>query len=265
MSINASQQGGSVNFRYIRPKHMRMSKGFGWMICCCLLSLAACGQAGKQDVKGIYTYTAPSPDGTGKFFMGREIAPVMGAAGAAWLERPERQQEEKPALAIQNMKLRDTTVVADIGAGTGYYSFAIAKEVPQGKVYAVDIQPEMVDYLNEKKKSAGADNVIVVLGDSTSVKLPPHAIDLAIMVDVYHELEFPYEIIQSIKQSLRDDGRIVLIEYRGEDPAIPIKPLHKTTVKQLVKEFKRHGFKLSSRIESLPIQHYLEFTVSHAR
>ena len=205
----------------------------------------------------IYTFAKPSAGGTGKFYFGREIALVMGAAGAAWLERNERQQEENTALAIDKMKLFDNEVIADVGAGSGYYTFRIAAKAPQGKVYAVEIQEEMIKLLNERKQKENTENVVVVKGNDTSTNLPLNSIDLAIMVDVYHELEYPHEILQSIRQSLKDSGKLLLVEYRGEDTALAIKPLHKTAVAQLNKELGANGFRLLYEGEFLPIQHFL--------
>ena len=205
----------------------------------------------------IYTFAKPSAGGTGKFYFGREIAQVMLAAGAAWLERNERQQEENTALAIDKMNLFNNEVIADVGAGSGYYTFRIAAKAPQGKVYAVEIQNEMIKLLNERKQKENAANVVVVKGNDTSTNLPRNSIDLAIMVDVYHELEYPHEILQSIRQSLKDSGKLLLVEYRGEDTALAIKPLHKTAVAQLNKELGANGFGLLYEGDFLPIQHFL--------
>ena len=189
--------------------------------------------------------------------MGREIAHIMGAAGADWLERDDRDQEENTKMALEKMSLLPDYVVADIGAGTGYYTFKIATKVPQGKVFAVEVQDEMINYLKKRKTQLNSKNVEVVKGSSISVNLPAASIDLAIMVDVYHELEYPHEVLQSLQKALKPTGKILLLEYRGEDPAVAIKPLHKTTVQQLNKEFAANGFTLSYRGGFLPIQHFL--------
>ncbi len=210
----------------------------------------------------IYTYGDTSADGTGKYYFGREIAQVMGAAGAAWLDRDERQQEENTALAIEKMKLSSSDIVADIGAGTGYYSFKLSEKLPQGKVYAVEIQDEMIAALEKRKAALYNRNVTIIKGSHMLPNLPDHSVDLAIMVDVYHELEYPYEMLQSIKKTLKKDGKILLVEYRGEDPAIRIKPLHKTTVAQLSKEMFANGFRLYYKGDFLPLQHFLLYTIA---
>ncbi len=204
-----------------------------------------------------YTFAARSSDGIGKFYLGREISFVMGAEGAEWLERNDRQKEENTNLAIEKMQLSPTSVVADIGAGTGYYTFAITREVPNVKVYAVEIQDEMIKFLNDKKISTSAKTVEVIKGTDQSPNLPDNSIDLAIMVDVYHELAFPHEMLQAIKRSLKSTGAILLLEFRAEDASIGIKPHHKMTTMQAGKEMQANGFKLVYDGEFLPIQHFL--------
>lgn len=204
-----------------------------------------------------YTFSKGSVDGIGKFYMGREIAHVMGASGSDWLERDDRNQEENTNLAIEKISLPANGVVADIGAGTGYYSFKLSAKVPQGKVYAVEIQDEMISFLKNKKAVLKDSIVEIVKSTTLSLNLPDNSIDLAIMVDVYHELQFPAEMLQAIRKALKPAGKILLIEYRGEDPSIPIKALHKTTVAQVSKEMMANGFQLNYKGDFLPIQHFL--------
>jgi ubiquinone/menaquinone biosynthesis C-methylase UbiE len=208
-----------------------------------------------------YVYKSPSSGGTGKFYMGREIAHVMDASGSAWLERATRSKEENTDLMVSSMQLTPDMVLADIGAGTGYYTFRVAKKVPNGRVYAVEIQEELIDALEKKKSEEAFNNVEVVRGDTINVNLPDSTVDLAFMVDVYHELFYPKETLQSIKKSLKPNGKLLLIEYRGEDPEVMIKPLHKTTVAQLTRELEANGFVLDRRVDDMPIQHFLVFKV----
>lgn len=215
--------------------------------------------AQKASPDSNYTYRTPSSGGTGKLYFGREIAQVVGPGSSAWLNRNSRPQEENTQLAIDKIELPATAVIADIGAGTGYYTFQLAPKVPEGKVYAVEIQDEMMAAIESKKKKLNNTNVEIIKGGATSPNLPDSSVDLAIMVDVYHELEFPVEMLQSIKKSLKKDGKLLLIEYKGEDPAVAIRPLHKTTVVQLNRELRANGFKLSYNGQFLPLQHFLLF------
>lgn len=215
--------------------------------------------AQRPATDSVYTYKPATPDGTGKYYKGREIARVMGFEGAAWLERNTREQEENTKKAIAELPITPTSVVADIGAGTGYYTFPIAAKVPQGKVYAVEIQQSAIAYLQQRSKQLNLNNVIVVKGGEKSPNLPDNAIDLAIMVDVYHELSFPHEMLRAIRRSLKKDGKLLLLEYRAEDPAVEIKPLHKTTIAQLNKELNANGFHLKQAGEFMPIQHFLVY------
>ena len=223
-------------------------------------SVCAGQTGGKKQTNppdSVYTWRTATQDGIGKYYMQREIAHVMGAAGSDWLERNDRQKEENSDLAIEKIIIPLNAVVADIGAGTGYYSFKLAAKVPKGRVYAVDIQDEMIQYLSNRKAKLKDSIVEIVKGSAVSPNLPANSLDLALMVDVYHELEFPHEMLQAISRSLKAGGRILLIEYRGEDPAVRIKPLHKTTVAQLNKELNANGFLLDFDGEFLPIQHFL--------
>jgi ubiquinone/menaquinone biosynthesis C-methylase UbiE len=199
------------------------------------------------------------PDGIGKFYMGREIAHVMGHQGANWLERAERIDEERPDAVVKNFNLKSTDVVADIGAGTGYFTFRISPIVKEGKVFAVDIQPEMLALMERRKVKEKADNVITVQGTEQDTKLPAASVDLAFMVDAYHEFSYPREMMQSIVTALKPGGRVVLIEYRGEDPTIQIKRVHKMTVAQVRKELEAVGLKWKETKGFLPYQHFIVF------
>lgn len=200
-----------------------------------------------------------SPDGIGKFYMGREIAKVMGHEGAGWLERPSRETEEKPSRVVNALNLKPTDVVADIGAGTGYFSFRISPLVPEGKVLAVDIQPEMLEIIDLLKKERNITNVEPVLSGVRDLKLPASSVDLALMVDAYHEFAYPREIMEGIVRALKPGGRVVLVEYRGENPFIFIKALHKMTQKQARKEMSAVGLVWLETKDFLPQQHFMVF------
>lgn len=206
-----------------------------------------------------YSYRQPSFDGTGKYYMGREIAQVMGHQGSGWLERPDRATEEQPKKMIAALGLKPTDIVADIGAGTGYISQLLARQVPKGKVLAVDVQPEMIELLKRRIKTSKITNIQTQLGTEQSPELPAASIDLAIMVDAYHEFSYPHEMMVGIISALKPGGRVVLAEYRGEDPQVFIKPHHKTTQKQIQYEMKDLGLKLLKNESVLPQQHLLFF------
>jgi ubiquinone/menaquinone biosynthesis C-methylase UbiE len=191
---------------------------------------------------------------------GRKIAPIMGVGGADWLERSEREKEEAPTAAIDALGIQKGMNVADIGAGTGYFSFRLARRVgPTGRVYANDIQPEMLDRIREKAQAENVTNIETVLGGEADPKLPPGKIDVVIMVDVYHELSQPQEMLHRIRASLKPDGRLILLEYRKEDPAIPIRPDHKMSISEVKAEVEAEGFKLDKVLETLPRQHIFFF------
>jgi FkbM family methyltransferase len=200
-----------------------------------------------------------SPDGIGKFYQGREIAKVMGHTGASWLERPSREAEEQPSKIIKAIDLKPNDVVADIGAGTGYFSFRIAPLIPKGKVFAVDIQPEMLDIIKSLKKEKNISNVEPILATVSNPNLPPESVDLAIMVDAYHEFEYPLEVMQGIVSALKPGGRVILVEYRGENPLVMIKALHKMTQKQAIKEMQAVGLLWRETKNLLPQQHLMVF------
>jgi ubiquinone/menaquinone biosynthesis C-methylase UbiE len=191
---------------------------------------------------------------------GRKIAPVMGAAGAGWLERGERESEEAPEKALDALGLEKGMAVADVGAGTGYFSLRMARRVgPEGKVYANDVQQEMLDKLRANAAKAKLGNVETVLGSEADPKLPLKSLDLVLLVDVYHEFSQPQEMLQHIRSSLKPNGRLVLLEYRKEDPAVPIRPEHKMSVAEVKTEVEAEGYKLDQVIETLPRQHIIIF------
>ena len=206
------------------------------------------------------TKTIHNPDGIGKYYMSREIAHVMGHQAMMWLERESRQEQEKPDLTVENLHLKPNDVVADIGAGSGYFSFRMAQQVPQGKVYAVDIQPEMLEAIRDRQSEQAVTNIEKVLGTEDNPQLPPASVDLAFMVDAYHEFAYPREMMEGIVEALKPGGRVVLLEYRKENPMIMIKPLHKMTQKQVKKEMKAVGLKWQETKQFLPEQHFLVFS-----
>jgi ubiquinone/menaquinone biosynthesis C-methylase UbiE len=202
----------------------------------------------------------PNIDGIGKFYMGREISHVMGHRGARWLERPEREREEGTTEMINCLKLKPGDNVADIGVGTGYIAWRMAKKIgPKGTVYGVDIQPEMLEHLARNMAKRGLRNVKGVMGTIKDPKLPPNSIDLVIMVDVYHEFSFPYEMMQGIVKALKPGGRVAFVEYRGEDPKVPIKRLHKMTEAQVKKEAALFALEHVETYKKLPWQHVVFF------
>ena len=212
-----------------------------------------------NDARTIYSFKKGHPYGIGKWYQGREIAYVMGWQGIDWLERDERESEEKTSILIKNMGINRTDVIADIGAGSGYHVFKMAPKASEGNVYAVDIQPEMLQAMASNSKFKKNKNIKLIQGSEKSVNLPANTFDKILMVDVYHEFNFPFEMMQSIRKAMKKDGEIYLIEYRGEDPSVPIKKLHKMTEKQAVKEMKFAGFRLKKNIDNLPWQHCMVF------
>lgn len=232
-----------------------------------LLLGAACTAVTAQDspklvrTEGRYEFRDPHhADGIGKFFEGREIAHVMGHQAAAWLERPERETEERPDLLFPLLSLKPGMKVADIGAGTGYHVRTMARKiVPAGKAYAVEIQPEMLELLMAKTKSEGLTNVEPVLGTIEDPKLPAKSIDLVLMVDVYHEFSHPYEMMSRICDALKPGGRVVFVEFRAEDVRVPIKLLHKMTEAQIKREALLHPLEWITTHTNLPWQHVMEF------
>ena len=206
-----------------------------------------------------YIYKKGDYNGIGKWYMDREIAYVMGYEGIGWLERSEREKEENVSKLIQNMDIKPNDKIADIGAGSGYHVFRIAPIANKGMVYAVDIQTEMLMAIENIKERSKIKNIKTILGSEESVYLPKNSVDKILMVDVYHEFSFPIEMITSIKSALKPKGELFLIEYRAEDPNVPIKKIHKMSEKQAVKEMNAAGFKLKKNINNLPWQHCMIF------
>lgn len=226
------------------------------LLCLCLLVGATSAPADERR----YVFTPRSADGIGKVYLGREISAVMGWQGAAWLERAEREQEERTDLLLAALELTPGMRVADIGAGTGYLARRIAAAVaPAGQVYAVDVQPQMVRLLERRAAAEGLPNLLPSLGREDDVDLPPGMLDMAIMVDVYHELAFPHEVLASILRALKPNGRVVFVEYRAEDPGVPIKALHKMSEAQIRREAEVHALIWERTIGSLPWQHLVIF------
>ena len=224
---------------------------------CFLTTNQSIAQANDKGVK--YTYKKGDFNGIGKWYMGREIAYVMGFQGINWLERSEREIEEDVATLIKNMKIKTDDTIADIGAGSGYHVFKMAPLADKGLVYAVDIQPEMLEAIELKKKSKRVSNIETVLGSAKSINLPNNSLDKVLLVDVYHEFSNPFEMIESIKNALKPNGLLFLIEYRGEDPNVPIKKIHKMTKKQSIAEMRAVGLKLKENVDNLPWQHCMIF------
>jgi len=230
------------------------------LYCTVLVSCTTLAATPVVDSSQNYQYhTIHSPDGIGKFYQGREIAKVMGHTEVLWLERPSREIEEQPQKVLDALNLQPTDVVADIGTGTGYFSFRMAQMIPDGKVLAVDIQPEMLDIIEFLKKDTGITNVEAILGNITNPNLSDNSIDLALMVDAYHEFSHPYEVMHAITKALKPGGRVVIVEYRKENPFIPIKGLHKMTQNQVKKEMAMVGLQWQNTDESLPSQHIITF------
>lgn len=208
---------------------------------------------------GEYTFKKGDFNGIGKWYMGREIAHVMGYQGIGWLERAEREAEENTAKLLRNMDIHAGDTIADIGAGSGYHVFKMTPMVGEGLIYGVDIQEKMLAALRSKMRNEKHTNIALIKGSEKSANLPENSIDKVLMVDVYHEFTHPIEMIASIKKALRTNGKLFLIEYRGEDNSVPIKRLHKMTEVQAVKEMQAAGMKLQQNINNLPWQHCMVF------
>jgi precorrin-6B methylase 2 len=249
--------------RFLRSMVWRATGGLGMVLTLGLLLALSLGWTDPPvawaDAAPLYQSRTPSRDGIGKVYMGREISDVMGHLGAGWLERPTRIVEERPEQAIAALHLQPTDIVADMGAGTGYFTFRLSAAVPQGKVLAVDIQPEMIEILEAIKAETAATNVEPVQGEVDDPHLPEGAIDVVLLVDAYHEFSHPREMMQKIVAGLKPQGRVVLVEYRGENPFAPIKPHHKMTQRQVKKELAAVGLTWKDTQETLPQQHIMTF------
>jgi ubiquinone/menaquinone biosynthesis C-methylase UbiE len=200
------------------------------------------------------------PNGIGKFYMGREIAMVMGFQGINWLERREREKEEHCSKLLPALKIKEGDVIADIGAGSGFYTFPMAKLAgKKGKVLAVDIQPEMLNFIRARINAWRVTNVKPVQGTAVNPKLRPNSVDLILMVDVYHEFSHPYEMTKELVKALKPKGRMAFVEFRLEDPNVPILVVHKMSQKQVIKEMEPHPLRYVETIDTLPWQHIMIF------
>lgn len=245
------------------PSKHRSPRAAWLALCLAMLSLPVTARTQAVPTNAepavAYQYRAASRDGIGKIYMGREISHVMGHLGASWLERPEREREERTDTLIKNLPLEADDVIADIGAGTGYFSFPMAKRVPQGRVLAVDIQPEMLSLIEIRREALGVNNIETILGTERDPALEPGTVDLILLVDAYHEFSYPQEMSQSMARALKPGGRLVLIEYRGEDANVPIKRLHKMTERQARREMQAVGLEWVRTRDFLPQQHFMVF------
>jgi len=208
----------------------------------------------------MYGSCDPGEGGSGKTYMGREIAEVMGHFGVGWLERPEREREERTDLLVNALQLKPTDAVADIGAGSGYFTMRISPRVPEGVVYATDIQQEMLDIVEERALEDGALNVMPVLGEIDHCGLEANSVDVVLFVDAYHEFSHPWEMMTSIVRALKPGGRVYLVEYRLEDPTVPIKERHKMSEEQARREMAAVGLSFIENLTILPQQHIMVFT-----
>jgi len=207
-----------------------------------------------------YKIKTGDPNGINKWYMDRQIAQVMSHYGIDWLEREEREMEENTSLLLKNLAVKPGMIIADIGAGSGYHSALLSKMVGSGKVFAVDVEPEMIVYLNERIKQEKLSHIVPVLSTEQKLSFPENTIDMMLLVDVYHEFSYPYEMALSMLAALKPGGKLVLVEFRSEDPTVPIKTIHKMSEAQAIKEFTAAGFIFDKNIDNLPWQHCMVFT-----
>ena len=252
--------------------HIRKHRSFRFTLALAFAWFASFAAAGARVVSGghqtpavesssVYeTRTVHDSNGTGKFYLGREIAQVMGAGGIPWLDRDEREKEEQPTTMVAALNLHSGEMVADLGAGSGRISFMMAQRVaPGGKVFAIDIQDEMLQTIRQRAQSKKIMNVETIKSEERDPHLPANSVDMVLMVDVYHELAYPYETMLKVRDALKPRGQVVFVEYRKEDPKVPIKEVHKMSVEQLEKEMRAVGLVRVQTIETLPIQHIVFF------
>jgi ubiquinone/menaquinone biosynthesis C-methylase UbiE len=206
-----------------------------------------------------YKIKTGDPNGINKWYMSRQIAQVMSHYGIDWLERKEREMEENTSLLLKNLAVKPGMFIADIGAGSGYHSALLSKMVGTGKVFAVDVEPEMIGYLNERIKQEKLSRIVPVLSTEQKVSLPENTVDMMLLVDVYHEFSYPYEMALSMRAALKPGGKLVLVEFRSEDQTVPIKTIHKMSEAQAIKELRAAGFTFDKNINNLPWQHCMIF------
>ena len=217
-------------------------------------------ETSAESVPAYYRVQDPRhEDGSGKYYMGREISKITGHGNAEWLDRPARESSELPSRVVKALALRPADVVADIGAGTGYFTFRLSEQVPHGRVYAVDVQQEMLSLINERVGEEGQRNIVTVLGTEQDPNLPPESVDLALMVDSYHEFSHPREMMLNIVSSLKPGGSVVLVEYRAEDPTVPVQDVHRMSEEQARIEMEAVGLAWRETRDILPQQHFMVF------
>ena len=228
----------------------------------CPISIGLAVQTSQKPKNDLYeTKKDHDPYGTGKFYLGREIAQVMSYEGAGWLERPEREREEQAAKMMKSLDIKEGQVIADFGAGSGYHTMKLAKAVgAKGKVFAVDIQPQMLDIIGKRMRKDGVENIVLVQNNEKQTKLPEGKIDMILMVDVYHELSYPHEVMTELVKALKPGGRLVFVEYRLEDKKVPILNVHRMSIAQVKKEMTPHAeMKHQKTLDHLPWQHVIIF------
>ena len=250
--------GASPLFKFPRLCRLFWLSQLSWLCLATFTGLATEPESTNSPAR--YEFRIGTPDGLGKWYLGREIAHFMSHQGAPWLERPEREEEEHPSRLMSALGITPGQSVADVGAGSGYFTWRLAEAVGStGRVFATDIQPEMLALLKTNMNQRGFTNVIPVLGDTLNPHLPTNTLDLILMVDVYHEFDHPYEMTAGLAQALKPGGRLVLVEYRGEERWVPIKPLHKLTEAQVRKELAAQPMEFVTNRTDLPRQHILIF------